>query len=628
MSGVFEKNISELQKKNSKLAEKLLTYIPTEIPKLINENGTYNFQYRNIFIHNKLNPLAEAREVFSMATNEPVAIHVVYGLGLGYLFQVASLNSNGTVILYEPDLNILKTAFMLVDFSEDIKKKNVYVLDNVDEVIGIVYKNSNTDNTPQMLSLPSARTFNQEAFDEVVRKLQEAVGAFSLDLKYTKEKFYPSLKLLLQNIPYLIKETPLCRFKDCYKNKTAVIVSAGPSLDKNIETLKKYRDKYVLLTVGTAVKTLYKNGIVPDFLCIIETFDSSKQIRDLDLSNVYFITEPYSNTVLRTFKYKKILSHISNNAPVNVLWSQLCGEDISEYSSKGTVSYTALNSARILGCSKIILVGQDLAYTEGQCYSKDSVYKDLVCKFNKENDKWEITAENFEEFASAISPSEDKDVQKSTALRRLERLNNSLYYVKGIKGDMIPTESVYSAFIKPLSEFTERYKGVEYINTSLTGAQIDGFENMDLESALNGCEPVEKIDLTEEFTFDSNLVVKNLENKVNELEYILKLVDEAQGVAKNLINNLKRKKTVDKDILSDLKRLSVKYLALSSEWSEKSKIFDFITVADKIDLDYEMKMMKEFNYENTLRIASKMYEYFENSKAKSAEIKQMIKGIV
>ena len=302
---LLEKNLQALNQKDPELAKEILTYIPNDIPKLVNENGFYNFLYKDRLIHNKDNPLGEAKEVFSMATNEPVAIHVVYGLGLGYLFQVTSLNSKGTVILYEPDLNILKSAFMLVDFSGDINKKNVSVVDNVDDAIGIVYKNSNTDNTPQMLLLPSVRESDSEALNDVVKKLQEAVGTFSLDLKFTKEKFYPSLKLLIQNIPYLINETPVAKFKDILKGKTGVVVSAGPSLDKNIETLKKYRDRFVLFTVGTAVKTLYKNGIKPDFLCIIETYDSSKQISDLDLSDVYFVTEPYSNTVFRNFKYKK-----------------------------------------------------------------------------------------------------------------------------------------------------------------------------------------------------------------------------------------------------------------------------------------------------------------------------------
>ena len=84
--------------------------------------------------------------------------------------------------------------------------------------------------------------------------------------------------------------------------------------------------------------------------------------------DVNFITEPYSHSDLRKFKFKKRYSHISANMPINLFWGEICGEKVDEYWSKGTVSYTILNCARLLGCSKIILVGQDLAYIEAYGY--------------------------------------------------------------------------------------------------------------------------------------------------------------------------------------------------------------------------------------------------------------------
>ena len=132
MNNIFEKNIFALKNKNPQLADKLLKYVPNDIPSLIQENGFYNFRYKNIFLHNQKNPLAEAKEIFAQAENTPVSIHVIFGIGLGYLFQVASANSAGNVILYEPDLNILKIAFTLVDFSNDINKTNIYVADTLD----------------------------------------------------------------------------------------------------------------------------------------------------------------------------------------------------------------------------------------------------------------------------------------------------------------------------------------------------------------------------------------------------------------------------------------------------------------------------------------------------------------
>ena len=180
-------------------------------------------------------------------------------------------------------------------------------------------------------------------------------------------------------------------------------------------------------------------------------------------------------------------------------------EDVEEYLSKGTVSYTALNCARLLGFSKIVLVGQDLAYIEGQCYSKDSAYKDLICAYNNESNKWEIQAKDFEQFAQAISPSLNPDVRISTAKKRLHNLNSSLHFVKGIRGDMIPTESVYATFIKPLEEYVLKFNDRKYFNASLVGAQIDGFENIALEDVLKDAELIRKADLNTDFVSNSYL---------------------------------------------------------------------------------------------------------------------------
>lgn len=620
MNNIFFKNLTALATKNKPLAEKLQTFVPDELPKLVQNNGSFNLFYKERLIHNEKNPLAEAQEIFNGAKNSPVSIHLVFGLGLGYLFQVASLNSLGAVILFEPDLNILWTAFTLVDFSNDILKKNVFITSDFQEVTEALYKKSGMKNNPVMLSVPSQRKFDENFFDNFVKKIQDVIGSYTLDLKYTQERFYPSLKMLIKNIPNLFSEIPLIKLKDLYKDKTAVIVSAGPTLDRNIEALKKNRDKYVLFTVGTAVKTLYANGLKPDFLCIIEAFNSSRQIEGLDLSDVNFITEPYSHSETRQFKFKNIYSHISANMPINHFWSDLTDENIEEYWSKGTVSYTALNSARILGFNKIILVGQDLAYIGGQCYSKDSAYKDLVCDYNKEKNSWEIRAKDFEKFAYAISPCELPVVRERMANRRLENLNKSLYYVKGINGDMLPTESVYASFIKPLSEFAEHFKDRRYINTSLVGALIEGYENLSLEEALKDSDVIVNEDFSIEFKYNQEEIKKRFYNELALLKTANKFTEEGKKYIKSLNNDLKRLKNVNVDILKTLKKLSENYLYLSSDFANKSKMFDYISTSDKIDLDYEMKMMKEFTYDSVSNILAKLSEFYLNTETRIVEV--------
>ena len=523
---IFEKNINALLTKNKELAEKISSHIITEIPQLINENNAYNLLYKNFKLHNSLNPLGEALEIFSRVENTPVAIHLVYGIGLGYLFQVASANSKGTVILYEPDLNILRMAFSLVDFTNDILKNNVYITDSIHEVENCIYQKSNTKNSPYMIMTTAYRDMGGEKLEELIVELRRIVGMFGLDRKYTQQKFYPLLHTIIGNIPDLINETPLIDLKNRFKGKTAVIVSAGPTLDRDIEILKKYRDKYILFVVGTAMKTIAKHNITPDFLCIIESFDCSRQIEGVDISNINFITEPTSNPIFHKKKFKQILSHVAYNMPVNEFWAEISEQDISEYNSKGTVSYTAMNSARILGCSKIILVGQDLAYVAGQCYSKDSAYKDLVCSYNEEKKKWEITAKDIDEYGKSLNSFDNPELLREKAKIRLANLNKSLYYVKGINGDMIPTESVYAAFIQPLSEFTEIYKDIEFVNASLLGAQINGFQNIALEDALKNLDDIEDRECNINFVYNVEAIKKSLNIYKTELKNAIKLVDD------------------------------------------------------------------------------------------------------
>ena len=624
MSNIFEKNINALASKDKELASKLVSHIVTDLPQLVQTNSFYNLVYKNIHLHNPENPLQEALEIFSQAQNEPVSIHLVYGLGLGYLFQVASQKSAGTVILYEPDLNILKIAFTFVDFSGDILKNNVFIASTLEKAGEYIYKKSNTKNIPLMLSTMAYRNLDEDKFNNLVAELQRMVGSYGMDLRYTRQKFYPLLRKMIMNMPSFVHEIPLAEFKDFYRGKTGVVVSAGPSLDRNIETIKKYRANIVLFVVGTAMKTIAKHDITPDFLCIIEANDCSKQIAGLDLSGVNFITEPFSHPNLRSFRFKKTYTHISANQPVNFFWKDIAGINIEEYWSKGTVSYAALNCARILGCSRIVLVGQDLAYIEGQCYSKESAYKDLVCSFNKESNKWEITAKDFDNFCASLSNSPDSEARVKTAKKRLQDLNNSLYYVKGIRGDMIPTESVYAAFIRPLKEFAEHFNDREYINTSLLGAQIDGYKNMPLEEALKGTSPIENRELVSDFRYNVEKIKENIKAAVENLKTAEVKIHEGEAFVKSLKNELKRHRAVNQEILKSLKKLSMNYYELSNVFAKQNLLFDFITTAERIDLDYEMKMLKEFTPDTVGNITEKISIYYTNALKRMAVISDML----
>ena len=65
---------------------------------------------------------------------------------------------------------------------------------------------------------------------------------------------------------------------------SVIVVGSGPSLDNSLEFLKEHSDKHVIVCGGSNYRTLMKNGIVPDFLVLVEradeVYDSYKSMFD------------------------------------------------------------------------------------------------------------------------------------------------------------------------------------------------------------------------------------------------------------------------------------------------------------------------------------------------------------
>ena len=75
---------------------------------------------------------------------------------------------------------------------------------------------------------------------------------------------------LLKNLSQVIKNPGFNYFFNYFQNKPIIIVSAGPSLNKNIKVLKEAKDRAVIIAVSTALKALLSENIIPDIVTIID----------------------------------------------------------------------------------------------------------------------------------------------------------------------------------------------------------------------------------------------------------------------------------------------------------------------------------------------------------------------
>ncbi len=140
-----------------------------------------------------------------------------------------------------------------------------------------------------------------------------------------------------------------------------VIVSAGPSLNKNIHLIKKLKGKAVILCVGTAYRALKRHAIKPDF---IVSFDGGianyRQFEKLEFGDIPLIYDPviYPD-IIKEYDGPMVTANISNSFLV-WLEKQLDFEagDLLVGPSVANVTY---DLARKIGGNPIIFTAQDLA---------------------------------------------------------------------------------------------------------------------------------------------------------------------------------------------------------------------------------------------------------------------------
>lgn len=511
---VLEKNLEKIAGYNPKLSKKIaeLNRLEYSFELLEAKSGDINLLFNNILLHDNIDPQEEAYNIFhNMSDDSKSSVNILFGLGLGYVFTRFALNSQGKIIVFEPNIDILRITLEVADLSDYLSKDNILIVDSISDLEKYIEKFYFANAKLNLIShkqdgykshfLSSYANLNSQILSELLQKIEFIKGLY--------ENNYNNLFLNcinwtiagIENLPEVMEHHELENLRNKFTDKPAVIISAGPSLDKNINVLKDYQNKAVIFCVGTALKTAVKHSIKPDFLTIVEHNDCTSQVEGIDTSDMNMILMPFTHEKFHKIKTKRKFNFYPKN-DFTALWlANLLDIPTEDYHNKGTVSLCALFSAKILGCNPIIVMGQDLAYTDGRCYSKDSAYGELKCIKNKDTDKFEIIVDDFEAYVKAVKPhfapeSDDPDeiarteaknneLGVSYAKARIQSLLEGLYFVKDHKGEMIPTESGYAIFISYFEQAAKELENTKLINSTEQGAYLEGFEHLPLNNSLS-----------------------------------------------------------------------------------------------------------------------------------------------
>lgn len=571
-SSIFEKNIDKISKLSPKFAQKLseISQIDSDFKFVESGLGDANLIWKKMPLHDDIDPIEEAQNlVYPLKDNDENTITILFGFGLGYVFKKIVQEIKGKLIVYEPDAELLRLVFDVVDFSDDISSKKAAFVDNKEDLKEVFEKFFFMDSKVKLTYLNSYQNLYPQEFSKLKFDSEFLNGLFLSN--YRNYMNYAKLwtDSVVGNIPKVLEHNNLSDLKDKFKNKPAVIISAGPSLDKTLDMLKGNEDKFVTFCVGTASKSLAAKGIKPDFLVMVEANNCITELESVDVSDVNLILQPMAHKVFHNLEVKRTFNYYQNNDMATVWLCDILGIDKSEYQSRGTVSYCAMVAAKILGCNPIILIGQDLAYLEGNCYSKGSAFSNLKCLKNPETNRYEVMPDNFEAYVESLHA--DKSVPREVAVEfanaRLKTLNDGLLYVKSVKGEMIPTEAGYATFISHFESFaTENGKNIKLINSSL-GANLEGFKNIAFEEVLKKycLEKINIEDIISSSLSESpfSLAQKRLVwTKIKEQADIIEKTLPYYNVGMDLCEILKKKYAVNDITSLDTKKVEQKLLDL------------------------------------------------------------------
>ncbi len=492
------------------------------------------------------------------------SITVVIGLGLGYKLKELANRYAGKIIIYEPDINLLRIALEVADLSEFLQKDNVKIVSSYSELES-VYSKVFFIHYKLNICCSDYYLMNHSGLSaDIKKKLEDLHSIYQSNYRNLLHKNYVWTNMTFKNIPQIIKNPDLDVLKDKFKGKTAVIISAGPSLDKNIRDLKPYRDKAVVFCVGTALKTVIKHGIIPDFALAVEIFKSTLIHLDVpEISDINLILSTRVYPGVYKLNALRIYNYHGENAPASKWLGQTLEKSLDLYKEAGTVSLTAFYSARMLGFDRIILIGQDLAYTDNRCYSKDTVFGNF-----KVDDSKIIKSDNTEHAAKTLGVTEEKIHMHGRFL------GNDLLYVKGYREGKVLTNASLFLFIKYFEEIAEKLDpGVKLVNATEGGVYLKGLEHIPLKEALQKYTDQEVF--TKEVLESSNIrakqVLKRRKIVVDSLREIIKNYYKAREIITPIFEKEIKERFRLKDDAEEFEKYKKKYDINSLNLKETEK---------------------------------------------------------
>ncbi|EIM1083401.1 motility associated factor glycosyltransferase family protein [Campylobacter coli] len=379
---ILEKNIQALLSGvNEPLGNKLLNFIQNKTCSRFNIDENLNIydKTHNVFMYENLE---EELNFFYQSILEKTPRYpfvCIYGIGNALLIKNLAKHYKH-LFVFESEIELFILALSTIDLSEELCSGKIYLVDieeeRVDIQLLILFDMKDMFEYLSLYEMFISSHYYLKYYETSILSLNElCIKSASVVIRNADITcFLPLLThgQFLQNIPSMLESIPFQRILSERKNKfeNAIVVSAGPSLAKQLPLLKAYQDKAVIFCADGALSMLEKEGIIPDYVTNLDFTDLAMKFfqnkENLKQSIIALECATHPN-VAHSLKAENCMIVLRNKA----LYQRFNFNDFGYIDTGTHVSHFSYTLALALGFKNIIMIGQDLAFDEeGNSHSK------------------------------------------------------------------------------------------------------------------------------------------------------------------------------------------------------------------------------------------------------------------
>ncbi|ELQ2518053.1 motility associated factor glycosyltransferase family protein [Campylobacter coli] len=379
---ILEKNIQALLSGvNEPLGNKLLNFIQNKTCSRFNIDENLNIfdKTHNVFMYENLE---EEINFFYQSILEKTPRYpfiCIYGIGNALLIKNLAKHYKH-LFVFESEIELFILALSVLDLSEELCSGKIYLVDieeeRVDIQLLILFDMKDMFEYLSLYEMFVNNVYYKKFYEDIWHKADELceknIEVIVRNLNSSLHIAFECYSHLLQNIPSMLESIPFQRILNERKNKfeNAIVVSAGPSLAKQLSLLKAYQDKAVIFCADGALSMLEKEGIIPDYVTNLDCRDLAMKFfqnkENLKQSIIALECATHPN-IVRSLNAENCMIVLRNKA----LYQRFNLNDFGYIDTGTHVSHFSYTLALALGFKNIIMIGQDLAFDEeGNSHSK------------------------------------------------------------------------------------------------------------------------------------------------------------------------------------------------------------------------------------------------------------------